>query len=67
MNRRHWCSASGAYAVEVLTKHGLHFACRRYKYINHKVKTFFSVVQSKHLHSRRVTSMWGLHDTQFFD
>lgn len=38
-NRRHWCSAGGAHAVEVLAQQGIHFACRRYKYINHKVRT----------------------------
>lgn len=53
-NRRHWCSANGAHAVELLAKQGLHFACRRYKYINHKVNQSFDFT-----HNRTVRTPWG--------
>ena len=35
-DRRHWWSAHGARALEILAKDGISFACRRYRYINHK-------------------------------
>jgi hypothetical protein len=37
MTRRQWSCAGGAHAVELLAREGLHFACRRYKYLSHKV------------------------------
>ena len=36
-NRRHWWSERGGHALQVLAQEGIHFACRRYKYINHKL------------------------------
>ena len=35
-NRRHWWSERGGHALQVLAQEGIHFAGRRYKYINHK-------------------------------
>jgi len=35
-NRRHWWSERGGHALQVLAQEGIHFAARRYKYINHK-------------------------------
>ena len=35
-NRRHWWHARGAQALQVLAQEGIHFAGRRYKYMNHK-------------------------------
>lgn len=35
-NRRQWWNERGARALRLLAEEGLHFACRRYKYINHK-------------------------------
>lgn len=37
VQRGKWCSDSGRAAIQHLATHGLSFACRRYRYIGHKV------------------------------
>lgn len=37
VQRGKWCSDSGKAAIQHLATHGLSFACRRYRYIGHKV------------------------------
>jgi hypothetical protein len=37
VQRGKWCSDAGKAAIQHLATHGLSFACRRYRYIGHKV------------------------------